>query len=61
MGGKGFWVGGADFVNEWGAVFWVRWELLTGVMEGEGARGLVGRFLGTLVAVTFCRDWAATG
>lgn len=61
VGGTSFWLGGADFVGERGAVFWIRCGLLVGVTEEERARGLVGRFLGILVAVTFCKGWATTG
>lgn len=59
--GAGFWVDGADFMNEWGAAFWAGWGLLAGATEGEGAEGLVGRLLEILVAVIFCNGWAATG
>lgn len=57
VGGTGFLVGGADFVKEGGAAFWVGRGLLTGTIEGEGAKGLIGWLLGILVAVLFCNGW----
>ena len=42
VGSTGFLAGGADFVKEGGALFWVGRGLLTGAIEGEGAEGLVG-------------------
>lgn len=57
VGGTDFLVGGADFMKEGGAAFCVGRGLLTGATEGEGAEGLVGWLLGTLVAVLFCDGW----
>lgn len=42
MGSTGFLVGGDNFVKEGAAAFWVGRGLLTGVIEGEGAEGLIG-------------------
>lgn len=56
-GDTGFLVGGADFVKEGGATFWVGRGLLTGAIEGEGAEGLVRRLWGILVAMLFCNGW----
>jgi hypothetical protein len=60
VGGTSFRVGGFDFVDEGGAVFWVGWGLLAGAIE-EGSAGLVGRRLGILVAAIFCDGWTITG
>lgn len=61
VGGAGFLVGGAAFLEEGRAAFWVGRGLLAGAVGGAGAAGLVGRLLGALAAVLFCKDWAGVG